>query len=89
MKDQIQPKVNQWIDDGKDPRSARWQAAIEAVLDLFLPAMEKGRLTPVCPLDLPDRPVFELALKHLDLSPNIFAAFLPPAWPTPSSPRRG
>lgn len=76
--DQMQPKVKKWIKEGKDPRSARWQAAIEAVLELFLPAMDKGRLTPVAPLEAPDRPIFESALKYLDLSPNIYAAFLPP-----------
>lgn len=76
--DQMQPKAEKWIEDGKDPRSARWQAAIETVLELFLPAMEKGRLTPVAPLAPADRPVFESALKYLDLSPNIFAAFFPP-----------
>ncbi|WDP89495.1 MAG: hypothetical protein HUN04_07075 [Desulfobacter sp.] len=76
--DQMQPKINQWIENGKDPRSARWQAAIETVLELFLPGMEKGRLTPVAPLEAADGPIFESALKHLDLSPNIYAAFLPP-----------
>jgi len=74
----MQPKAQKWIDENKDPRSARWQAAIEAVMDLFLPGMVKGRLTPVCPLDDKDRPVFESALERVDLSPNLWAAFLPP-----------
>jgi hypothetical protein len=77
--DEMEPKVKQWIDEKKDPRSARWQAGLEAVMELFLPMMEKGRLTPVCPLEKADLPIFKAALKNLDLSPGLLAAFLPPA----------
>jgi len=77
--DQMASKAKQWIDEKKDPRSARWQAGIEAVMDLFLPDLEKGRLTPVCPLEEKDLPVFKAALETVDLSPGLLAAFLPPS----------
>jgi len=76
--DQMALKAEEWIDKKKDPRSARWQAGLEAVMDLFLPDLEKGKLTPVCPLEENDLPVFKAALARVDLSPGIFAAFLPP-----------
>jgi hypothetical protein len=74
----IATKAKQWIDEKKDPRSAYWQAGLEAVMDLFLPQLEKGKLTPVRPLEEEDLPVFKAALERMDLSPNLFAAFLPP-----------
>jgi hypothetical protein len=77
--DQILEKANQWIDEKKDPRSARWQAGLESVMALFLPDMEKGCLTPVCPLEGKDLFVFKAALKTVDLSPGLLAAFLPPS----------
>jgi hypothetical protein len=77
--DPMEPKVKQWIDEKKDPRSARWQAGLESVMELFLPMMEKGRLTPVCPLEGEDLPIFKAALEKVDLSPGLIAAFLPPS----------
>jgi len=76
---QILPKAKQWIDEKKDPRSAHWQAGLEAVMDLFSPDLEKGRLTPVCPLEEKDLSVFNAALGVVDLSPGLLAAFLPPS----------
>lgn len=77
--DPISQKVNQWIDSGKDPRSAHWQGGLEAMLDLFSPHVTPGRLTPVAPLGQADIPVFKAALAAVDLSPNLIAAFLPPS----------
>lgn len=77
--DSMEPMAKQWIDEKKDPRSARWQAGLEAVMELFLPIMEKGRLIPVCPLDGEDLPIFKAALERVDLSPGLLAAFLPPS----------
>ena len=74
----IAAKAKQWIDEKKDPRSAYWQAGLEAVMDLFLPHLEKGKLTPVHPLEEKDLSVFKAALERVDLSPGLFAAFLPP-----------
>ena len=71
-------KAKQWINEKRDPRSAYWQAGIEAVMDVFLPNLVKGKLTPVSPLEEEDLPVFKAALERLDLSPGLFAAFLPP-----------
>ncbi len=76
--DQMAQKVKQWIDEKKDPRSAYWQAGLETVMDLFLPHLEKGKLTPVHPLEEKDLSVFKAALERVDLSPGLFAAFLPP-----------
>lgn len=76
--DPMLPKAEQWINENKDPRSARWQAGIEAVMDLVSPLLIKGRLTPVCPLDDKDLPLFAAVLARVDLSPNLLAAFLPP-----------
>lgn len=83
---QILPKAKQWIDEKKDPRSAHWQAGLEAVMDLFLPDLEKGRLTPVCPLEEKDLSVFNGALRTVNLSPGILAAFLPPSVADPILP---
>ncbi len=76
--DQMSPKAKQWIDEKKDPRSARWQAGLEAVMEVVLPHLKKGRLTPVSPLEEKDLPVFKSALERVDLSPGLLAAFLPP-----------
>ena len=78
--DRITSKVEQWIGQkNRDPRSARWQAALEEIMTLFIPRLEKGRLTPVIPLNDQDIPVFNAALARVDLSPGLWAAFLPPA----------
>jgi hypothetical protein len=73
-------KVKRWIEqENRDPRSARWQAALEEIMTLFIPRLEKGRLTPVSPLEEQDLPIFKSALASIDLSPGLWAAFLPPA----------
>lgn len=77
--DPISEKINKWIENGKDPRSAHWQGGLEAMLDLFSPYMEPGKLTPVAPLEEEDIPLFTSALVAVDLSPNLVAAFLPPS----------
>ena len=77
--DQIAKKVTQWIDEKKDPRSAHWQGGLEAMLNVFSPYMEPGKLIPVQPLEKDDFPVFNAALEAVDLSPNLTAAFLPPS----------
>ena len=76
--DPISLKAAQWIDNGKDPRSAHWQAGLEAVLELFSAHVEPGVLTPVAPLDEADFPVFKAAMGAIDLTPRLIAVFLPP-----------
>ncbi|MBU2431778.1 MAG: hypothetical protein KKH99_13880 [Proteobacteria bacterium] len=76
--DPLLPKAKQWIDEKKDPRSARWQAGLEAVMELVAPHMNKGWLTPVSPLKKEDLPLFKAAVERVDLSPGVFAAFFPP-----------
>ena len=78
--DRVASKVTHWIEQEKrDPRSARWQAALEEIMTLFLPLLEKGKLTPVSALEAPDIPIFTSALARIDLSPGLWAAFLPPS----------
>lgn len=77
--DPISQKVKQWIDDGKDPRSAHWQGGLEALLNVFMPYLAPGQLIPVSPLEDHELTVFLKALEIVDLSPNLYAAFLPPA----------
>ena len=78
--DRITSKAMQWIEkENRDPRSARWQAAMEEIMTLFIPRLEKGKLTPVSPLDEQDMPIFKTALASADLSPGLWAAFLPPS----------
>ncbi len=77
--DPIAKKVKQWIDEKKDPRTAHWQGGLEAVLNVFSPYMEPGKLIPVQALEKDDLPVFEASLEVVDLSPNLTAAFLPPS----------
>jgi hypothetical protein len=73
-------KVKRWIEqENRDPRSARWQAAIEEIMTLFTPRLEKGKVTPVSPLEEQDLPIFKSALARLDVSPGLWAAFLPPS----------
>ena len=72
-------KAKQWIEEGKDPRSAYWQAGLESVMDVFKPYLEAGKLTPIQPMEEVDIPIFQEALEVADLSPNLLAAFLPPA----------
>lgn len=84
--DQISKKVKQWIDEKKDPRSANWQGGLEAILNVFSPYMEPGKLIPIEPLEKDDFPVFRVALEAVDLSPNLTAAFLPPSIAGPITP---
>ncbi len=84
--DQMLPKAKKWIAEKKDPRSARWQAGLETIMDLFMPHLEKGRLTPVCSLKAEELPVFKAALQRVDLSPGLLAAFLPPSAANPIFP---
>ncbi|RJP92444.1 MAG: hypothetical protein C4518_07275 [Desulfobacteraceae bacterium] len=77
--DPVTQKIKQWIDEGKDPRIAHWQGGLEAILNVFLPYLEPGKLMPVQPLEEEDLPVFASALELIDLSPGIYAAFLPPS----------
>ena len=77
--EQLLPKAKQWIDEKKDPRSACWQAALDAVVALFLPDMEKGQLTQASPLEEDEMSVFKAALETVDLSPGLLALFLPPS----------
>ncbi|RJP74955.1 MAG: hypothetical protein C4522_21795 [Desulfobacteraceae bacterium] len=76
--DEISQRVQQWIDEGKDPRSAHWQGGLEAILDVFRSSLEPGKLIPVHALEADDLPVFLSALEVVDLSPRLLAAFLPP-----------
>ena len=77
-KNPMKKKVTKWIKKGKDPRSAHWQAALEATLKLFAPDLVPGRLIPMGTLEDEDILVFEKALPAVDLSPNVSAAFIPP-----------
>ena len=77
--DQISKKIKNWIDNGKDPRSAHWQGGLESILGIFAPDMTPGTLSVVSPLNDKDLPYFEAALEQVDLSPNLLAAFLPPS----------
>ncbi|BBO90697.1 hypothetical protein DSCOOX_38770 [Desulfosarcina ovata subsp. ovata] len=78
--DRMTSKLTQWIEqENRDPRSARWQAALEEIMSLFIPRLEKGKLTPVNPLQEQDIPIFKSALASVDLSPGLWAAFLPPS----------
>lgn len=72
-------KAQQWIKDGKDPRSAHWQIGLESIFDTIAGYLEPGRLTPVPTLDKDDQTTFISALEAADLSPNLQAAFLTPA----------
>jgi len=71
-------RVRQWIDEGRDPATARWQSALEDMLAVFMESLEPGKLVPVYPLDDGDLPVFLKAIEIVDLSPGLMAAFLPP-----------
>jgi len=77
--DVISQKIKQWIDNGKDPRSAHWQGGLEAMLNVFMPYLEPGKLTPVQPLEDEELAVFLAVLEIVDLSPTLWAAFLPPS----------
>lgn len=72
-------RISQWIAEGRDPATARWQGALEDMLAVFGPYLEPGKLVPVHPLADPDVPVFLAAMEIIDLSPRLPAAFLPPA----------
>ncbi len=73
------PKVKKWIDEKRDPRSAHWQAGLESILDLFLPNLERGRIIPVREMDEREINLFKSALNKVDVSPEVYAAFLPQA----------
>jgi hypothetical protein len=75
----ISGKAKQWIDNGKDPRSAHWQAGLEAMLDVFLPYLTPGKLVPVQSLEDDDLAVFDAIRETADLSPGLTAAFLSPS----------
>ncbi len=77
--DPIMEKAKKWVEAGRDPRSAHWQAGLESIMNVFTPYLETGKLTPVQPLEETDSPVFREALAVVDLSPGLTAAFLPPA----------
>ena len=78
--DRMTSKATQWIEQEKrNPRSARWQAAIEEIMTLFIPRLGKGTLTPVSSLEAQDIPIFNSAVASVDLSPGLWAAFLPPS----------
>lgn len=79
MNQQIAEKIKKWIEEKKDPRSAHWQGGLEAILEVFSPHLEPGRLICVHSLEPRDYPVFEAALAAVDLSPGLQAAFLPPS----------
>ena len=79
MADPISTKIKHWIDKGKDPRSAHWQGGLEAILNVFSPYVDPGRLICVQSLEKEDLPVFNMALEIVDLSPNLIAVFLPPS----------
>ncbi len=75
----VTPKVKKWIDEKRDPRSAHWQAGLESVMDLFLPDLEKGRIIPVSGMDEREVLLFKSAMGKIDVSPAVYAAFLPQA----------
>lgn len=77
--DSISEKVQGWIQEGKDVRSAHWQGGLEQLMAAFSPVLEPGKLVPVHPLEDEDMAVFTAALAVVDLSPALLAAFLPPA----------
>ncbi len=76
--DPIIEKAKKWVEAGRDPRSAHWQAGLESIMNVFAPYLEAGSLTPVQPLEETDLPIFREALAVVDLSPGLTAAFLPP-----------
>ncbi|MBI9083619.1 MAG: hypothetical protein JEZ11_08470 [Desulfobacterales bacterium] len=76
--DSISEKINGWIGEGKDVRSAHWQGALEKMMDVFSPVLEPGKLVPVQGLASDDLAVFTAALEAIDLSPGLLAVFLPP-----------
>lgn len=77
--DSVAEKAKQWIEAGKDARSAYWQAGLESVMNVFEPYLKPGKLIPIQPMEEADVPIFQDALEVVDLSPNLRAAFLPPA----------
>ena len=76
--DRMTSKMKQWIEQGnKDPRSARWQAALEEIMTLFIPLLEIGKLTPVSSLEEQDIPIFRSALAAVDLVRDCLPLFCP------------
>lgn len=72
-------KAKKWIDQKRDPRSAHWQAGLESLLALFEPVLSKGRMIPVRQMTDEDGLLFDKVLAEVDLSPAVYAAFLPRA----------
>lgn len=77
--DPHEEKVRKWLTEGKDPRSAHWQAGLESVMAVFRPYLVPGKIVPIQPIDEAELPVFERALETVDLSPGLRAVFLPDA----------
>ncbi len=71
-------KLKQWIGQGRDPRSAHWQIGLEALIEVFSPFLEPGRLVPAIALKEADIPVFTELQAVVDISPHVQAVFLPP-----------
>jgi hypothetical protein len=72
-------QIKKWIDKGRDPRTAHWQAALDALLDVFSAISEPGRLIPALELEENEQLVYNEALEVIDISPNVEAVFLHPA----------
>ena len=77
--DTTNTKIKKWLDAGRDPRTAYWQGGIESVFELFKPYLEPGKLMPVKTLEENELSLFLEVMTAVDLSPGLFAAFLPPA----------
>lgn len=73
----VSDKAKAWINQERDPRSAHWQAGLEAVLELFLPDLEKGKIMPVRQMDEGEFDLFKSVLARVDVNPAVYAAFLP------------
>lgn len=72
-------KIKQWIEQGRDPRTAHWQVGLEALLDVFSSFLEPGLLVPALALKEDELLVYKEAMEIFDISPNVGAVFLPPA----------
>lgn len=83
-------QIKKWIDKGRDPRTAHWQAALESLFEVFSSISEPGRLVPVFELNEEDLLVYNEALGIIDISPNTEAVFLPQIsrWPQKHLPER-
>ena len=77
--DTVNNKIKKWLAAGRDPRTAHWQGGIESIFELFKPYLEPGKLVPVQSLEQTEFSLFLKTLAAVDLSPGLYAAFLPPA----------